>query len=218
MRVALLGGTGDIGEGLSLRLAFHTDHEIIVGSRDRGRAREKAKEYRNELHSLGEDGSITGTINPEAAKGADIVIAAVPPYHIRDTVVDLLDEIRGSILVSPAVGMTHDDDGAHYNPPDDGSVTELIASTVPDDVPVVGAYHNLSADRLANLEAELNIDVLLVGDDADAKRAVSLLTSDIEGLRPLDAGQLTNAHEVESLTPLLINLAANNDGLENVGV
>jgi predicted dinucleotide-binding enzyme len=58
----------------------------------------------------------------------------------------------------------------------------------------------------------------VVADDAHAKEVVSGLAADIEGLRPLDAGGLANAAEVESLTPLLINIAANNDGLHDLGV
>ena len=39
MHVALLGGTGDIGEGLALRWGLDTDHELLVGSRDPERDR-----------------------------------------------------------------------------------------------------------------------------------------------------------------------------------
>ncbi|NNC24811.1 NAD(P)-binding domain-containing protein, partial [Salinisphaera sp. USBA-960] len=53
MRIALLGGTGDIGEGLALRWAYDTDHEILIGSRDPEKARAKAEEYETELDSRG---------------------------------------------------------------------------------------------------------------------------------------------------------------------
>jgi len=87
-----------------------------------------------------------------------------------------------------------------------------------DDVPVVGAFHNLSADRLANLDAALDVDTLVVGDDPDAKDTVTMLADEIDGLRPLDAGPIANAAEVEAVTPLVINVARYNDDLHDVGV
>ena len=97
-------------------------------------------------------------------------------------------------------------------------MTAIAAAAAPDEVPVVGAFHNLAAGRLADLDSDLGIDTLVVADDDDAKATVSGLAEDIEGLRALDAGGLANAAEIESLTPLLINVAMNNDGLHDLGV
>ncbi len=219
MQIALLGGTGDIGEGLALRLARDTSHDVIIGSRTPEKAETKADEYETELASRDMDVTVGHDENPAAADGADIVILSVPAYHLADTLDSVVDRLdSGTVLVSPAVGMTRDDAGVHYNPPDPGSVTELAAAAAPSNVSVVGAYHNLAAGRLANLDADLDWDVPLVGDDADAKATVSDVTRGIDGLRPLDAGGLANAAEVESVTPLLINLAANNERLHDLGV
>jgi len=122
------------------------------------------------------------------------------------------------VLVTPAVGMGRDDDGFHYNPPPAGSVTALAVEAAPEEVPVVGAFHNLAAGRLADLSAEIDWDTPIFGDDEDAKEMVMRLADAIEGLRPLDAGGLANAPEVESLTPLLINLARENERLHDLGV
>ena len=219
MRIALLGGTGDIGEGLALRWAYHTDHEVVIGSRDPEKARAKAEGYETELSSRGVDRKINGFENAMAADRARVVVLAVPAYHVTDTVETVADALDDeTVLVTPATGMKRDDDGFHYNRPGAGSVTQLVANAAPETVPVVCAFHNLAAGRLADLDADLGIDTLLVGDDPDAKDLVSLLADDIDGLRPLDAGGLTNAAEVESLTPLLINVAMHNDGLHDLGV
>ncbi|AXG09279.1 NADPH-dependent F420 reductase [Haloplanus rubicundus] len=219
MRIALLGGTGDIGEGLALRWAYHTDHEVVIGSRDPEKARAKAEEYETELSSRGVDRKINGFENAMAADRARVVVLAVPAYHATDTVESIVDSLDDeTILVTPATGMKRDDDGFHYNRPGAGSVTQLVANAAPETVPVVGAFHNLAAGRLADLDTDLGIDTLLVADDPDAKDIVSLLADDIDGLRPLDAGGLNNAAEVESLTPLLINVAMHNDGLHDLGV
>jgi len=218
MRIALLGGTGDIGEGLSLRWGYHADHELVVGSRDPDRAGAAAERYRAALEDRGVDAAVTGAGNPDAAGGADVVVLAVPPYHVADTVEGVADRLDGAVLVSPAAGMKRDDAGFHSHRPAAGSVTELAAEAAPEGVPVVGAFHNLAAGRLADLEADLGVDTLLVGDDPDAKRTVASLAEDIEGLRALDVGGLSNAAEVEALTPLLLNVAANNAGMADLGV
>ncbi|WP_254766575.1 NADPH-dependent F420 reductase [Salinilacihabitans rarus] len=219
MRIALLGGTGDIGQGLALRWAYDTNHEVLIGSRDPERARTAAEEYETELDSRGVEASIKGFANEMAADRADVVVLAVPPYHAGDTVDAVADKLDAeTVLVSPAVGMKGDEDGLHYHPPSAGSVTALVAGRAPDGVSVVGAFHNLAADKLANLDAELDLDTLLVGDDEDAKETVGQLAEGIEGLRALDAGPVANAAEVESITPLAINIARYNDGMHDVGV
>ncbi|MFB6189625.1 MAG: NADPH-dependent F420 reductase [Halapricum sp.] len=219
MEIAILGGTGDIGQGLALRWGYDTDHDLVIGSRERAKAQSKAEEYERELDSRGVETSIGGAENPDAAAGADVVVAAVPAYHLVDTIEAVADTLDSeTILVSPAVGMKRDEAGFHYNQPSAGSVTALAAEAAPDEAPVVGAFHNLAADRLANLDVELGIDTLLVGDDADAKNIVSDLAAGIDGLRPLDAGGIANAPEIEGLTPLLINVAMRNEGMHDLGV
>jgi hypothetical protein len=219
MEIALLGGTGDIGEGLALRWAYHTDHEVIVGSRKPEKAENKAEEYETELSSRGVECTIEGYGNPEAAARANVVVVAVPPYHVSDTVEAVADELDPEdVLVSPAVGMQRDEDGMHYHRPGAGSVTAVAADAAPEGVPTVGAFHSLSADRLANLDVDLDLNTLVVGDDGDAKETVAALADGIEGLRALDAGPIGNAAEVESLTPLLINLARYNEDMHHVGV
>lgn len=218
MQIALLGGTGDIGEGLAVRWARDTDHAITIGSRDPDKAARRVDDYEERLAAHGASGDLTGASNPDAAADADVVVLSVPAYYLADTIESVADELGDAILVSPAVGMKRDDSGVHYNPPGVGSVSELAAQSAPDDVPIVGAFHNLAAGRLATLDADIDWDVPVIGDDEAAKETIMELATDIEGLRALDAGGLANASEVESLTALLVNLAANNDGLHDLGV
>ncbi|WP_339105670.1 NADPH-dependent F420 reductase [Haloterrigena salinisoli] len=219
MRIALLGGTGDIGQGLALRFARDTDHEVLIGSRDPEKARDAVETYEGNLESRGADADVKGFANEMAADRADVVILSVPPYYAGDTVDAVADSLDSdTILVTPAVGMQGDEDGLHYHPPGTGSVTELVADRAPDEVPVVGAFHNLAADALSDLDNDLDLDTLLVADDDDAKETVRNLANEIEGLRALDVGPLANAAEVESVTPLVINIAKYNDDLHDVGV
>jgi NADPH-dependent F420 reductase len=219
MRIALLGGSGDIGEGLALRFGRDTSHDIVIGSREPEKAREAAESYEAELDDRGVDAKLTGFENEMAADRADVVVLAVPPYHVADTVDSVADSLgEDDIIVSPATGMQRDEEGFHYHRPEAGSVTALAAGAAPDSVPVVGAFHNLAAGRLADLDAELGIDTLVIGEDEAAKATVSSLAEDIDGLRALDAGGIANAPEIESVTPLLINVGMHNDGLDDLGV
>jgi len=187
MRIALLGGTGDIGEGLALRWGRDSDHDLVIGSRDPEKAREAAESYEAELDDRGVDAKLTGFENEMAADRADVVVVAVPPYHVADTIESVADTLAdGDIVVSPATGMQRDEDGFHYHPPDAGSVTAIAAEAAPDGVSVVGAFHNLAAGRLSDLDSGLGIDTLVVADDADAKATVRGLAEDDR--RPPRAG------------------------------
>lgn len=219
MEIAILGGTGDIGEGLALRFARDTNHSVVVGSRKEEKALDKAAEYRDRLQTHGTDADVSGTDNETAAEGADVVIAGIPPQYVVSTVESLVSTLaEEAILVSPAVAMTRDESGFHYDPPADGSIAGALEGAVPDDVPVVGAFQNLAAGALSDLETEITADVVVTGDDPDAKATVADLAEEVDGLRALDGGPLANSAEVESITPLLINLAMNNDGMHDLGV
>ena len=219
MRISLLGGTGDIGQGLALRWAADTDHEILIGSRKPEKARNRAEEYEATLERQGIDREVLGFANEMAADRGDVVVLAVPPYHVGDTVEAVADRLsEDAVLVSPAVGMRGEEAGMRYHPPSAGSVTALVRSRAPESVPVVGAFHNLAADVLSDLDTDLDLDTLVVGDDDDAVDRIVRLAEAIEGLRAIPAGPIETAPEVESLTPLLINIARHNRDMHDVGV
>jgi len=218
MRLSLLGGTGSIGEALALRWARDTDHDVLVGSRDPAKAREAVERYETTLESQGASGSLSGFANEMVADRADVIVLSVPPYHIRDTVNSISEQIGDAIVVSPAVGISNSASGFEYDGPPAGSITQLVADTVADDVSVVGAYHTLPAARLASLDSDIELDVPIVGTDADARRTVSRLTDEITALRAVDAGGLENARVVESLTPLVLTIKAQNESIGDVGV
>lgn len=218
MEIALLGGTGDVGEGLALRWARDTDHTVVVGSRTAEKATRKAEEYRTLLSERGVDHDIVDAGNEAAAARAAVIVATVPPQYAPATVEAVADALDDAIVVSPAVNMARDAAGFHYDPPAEGTVAEAIAAVVSDGVAVVGAFQNLAAGALTDLNNELDADVVVTGDDDAAKARVRSLAEEIDGLRALDGGGLGVTGLVESLTPLLINLAMNNEGMHDLGV
>jgi NADPH-dependent F420 reductase len=219
MRIALLGGTGDIGEGLAIRWARDTDHTVHIGSRDPEKAHSRAEDYREALSERGFETSVEGSGNEAAAAAADVVVVSVPPQYAADTVDTVADGLESEdIVVSPAVSMDRDEAGFHYERPEAGSVAEEIASAAPEDVPVVGAFQNLAAGALTDLDNDLEYDVVVTGNDPEARETVQALAEEIEGIRALIGGPLAVSGEIEGITPLLINLAMNNDGMHDLGV
>ncbi|AGN02728.1 NADPH-dependent F420 reductase [Salinarchaeum sp. Harcht-Bsk1] len=219
MQIAILGGTGALGGGLALRLAHDTDHELSIGSRDPERAADAAASYRETLADRGVNSRIESGANPDAAAGAAVVVAAVPATYVADTIETVADRLHeDAIVVSPAVGIDAHAHGFDAAQPAPGSVTATAADAAPASNPVVGAFHTLAAGRLSDLDAALEIDALVVGDDPDARDRIAALVEEIEGLRALDVGPLANAHGVECLTALQLTLMRQNSALEDVGV
>jgi NADPH-dependent F420 reductase len=219
MDVAILGGTGDIGEGLAVRLLRDTDHDVVVGSREADRGAASAEEYRARLGDAIGDGSVTGATNCEAAGRCSVIVLAVPPYYLSNTIEAIGDDlVAGDVLVSPAVGMDRDETGFHYDRPGVGSVAELVDSYAPETVAIVGAFQNLAAGALSDLSSDLGYDVVVTGDDSDAKTVIMELVEEIRGLRALDGGSLANSAKVESITPLFVNLATKNDDMHDLGI
>ncbi len=215
MKIAILGGTGSIGEGFALRWA--EKHEIVVCSRDANRAARAAGEYSGRLLSKGlVCCGITGCSNETALKDVDIVALSVPYEGVVPLLKSLKPFFKDQIVISLVVPMKKNE-WFKYTPPKQGSAALEIRELLQKSVKVVSAYHNIPANRLAQLDAVLDYSVVVCGDDEDAKRTVMELTKEIKNLSPLDGGGLASSYMIESLTPFLINLAIRNK-LSDLGV
>ena len=207
MKIAILGGTGDIGEGLALRLA--QKHSVLIGSRDAEKAKEAAKKYDELLKGRGMKDDIVGKSNVDAAREADIVILAVKYQFAIETLQSVADDLDGKVIVSPIVPMSKTKLCA-YTPPEKGSAVSHMCSVLPPDIKMVVAFQTLPAPRLSDLDDPLGFDVVVCADNEEAKKVIMDLVADLGNVRALDGGGLEEAKLVESLTPLLINLAIRN--------
>ncbi|MDY6764768.1 MAG: NADPH-dependent F420 reductase [Halobacteria archaeon] len=211
MKIGIVGGTGDIGKGLALRLA-DAGYDVVIGSRKQEKANKMASEY---TEAVGTD--VEGKENINAIEGCDVIILGVPYRYATGTVEEISENIpERATVISPVVSMKRDDEGFKYVTPEQGSATQEIREVLPDSNPLAGAFHNVSAPRLADLEDDLGIDVAVFGE-GEAKEVTFDLIDSLDGIRGLDAGGLSIAPQVESITPLLINIGMRNK-MKHLGI
>jgi len=204
-RIAVIGGTGDQGRGLALRWA-RAGYSIIIGSRDAARAALAAEEMRS---LLGSEVTIEGAANAEAAASAPLVVLTVPFAAQIATLKDIRERLApGSLLVDVTVPLETSVGGRPSRVLGvwAGSAAEQCAELAPAGVAVVAAFHNVSAAVLADLAHEVECDVIVCGDDKDAKARVRPWVEAIPSCRYVDGGVLANSRMVEALTALLIGI------------
>lgn len=200
--IAIIGGAGELGFGLALRFA-RAGAKVVIGSRDEAKAQEAATRVKAAIGGA----DVSGLGNPEAAAKGTIVILAVPFSAQAAILKSIKPALKTAILVDTTVPLAATIGGRPTRMLGvwEGSAAQAARELVPG-VPVVSAFHNVSADVLQDLSATPDCDILICGDDAAAKERVAALVKLIPGLRPVDAGALEMSRIVESLTALLIAL------------
>ncbi|GEB50139.1 NADPH-dependent F420 reductase [Streptomyces cacaoi] len=196
LTVGVLGGTGDQGRGLAYRLA-RAGQRVVIGSRAAERAEQAAAEIGH---------GVEGAENAECARRSDIVIVAVPWEGHRKTVESLRTELRDKLVVDCVNPLGFDKKGAYALVPEEGSAAEQAAALLPESR-VTAAFHHLSAVLLSDPEvAEIETDVMVLGEVRADCEIVQALAARIPGMRGVFAGRLRNAHQVESLVANLISV------------
>jgi len=197
--IAILGGTGHEGSGLGLRWA-KAGHSIIIGSR----AAQKAQAAAAELNGkLGRD-AVRGLDNAAAAQAAEILVLTVPYGAHAATIESVKDAAQGKIFVDVTVPLVPPR-VSRVQMPAAGSASQEAQNLLGPAVKVVTAFQNIGAEHLKDAGQPIDCDVLVCGDDKEAKAAVIQLAAEA-GMRAWDAGPLANAVIPEGLTSVLISL------------
>jgi predicted dinucleotide-binding enzyme len=193
MRVTIIGA-GNMGRGIGSRVVAG-GHQLEIVDRDPAQARQLAED-------LG--GSATA-LDPGALFGGEVVVFAVYYPGIKDAVQQYADQLLGKVVVditNPVDTQTWD---SLATPPGSSSAEET-QQLVPQGAVVVKAFNTTFAPTLVAGEVSgQQLDVLIAGDDDNAKQKVSQLASD-GGLRPVDVGPLHRAQQLEQLGFLHISL------------
>jgi NADPH-dependent F420 reductase len=197
MNIGVLGGTGKEGGGLAYRWAL-AGHEVVLGSRDADKASASATEL-NQL--LGGKAVVRGASNQEAAQAA-VVVLTVPYAAQLATVDSVAAQLAGKILIDVTVPLMPPKVDRVQLPNGESAVVAL-QRRLGAQVKVVSAFQNVSATHLKDAAHEVDCDVLVCGDDADARDVVIGLARDA-GLRAWHAGVLANSVASEALTSVLI--------------
>ncbi|MFT4054415.1 MAG: NADPH-dependent F420 reductase [Novosphingobium sp.] len=194
--IAVLGGTGHEGAGLAARWA-KAGYRVLIGSRDAVRAAEAAKAM---AEATG--GTVEGMANSDAAAAADVVVLAVPYAGQAPLALDMQAHLQGKILIDVTVPLVPPK-VARVQLPAGGSAVEALQRKLGEGVRVVSAFQNVSAHQLAALDEAVDCDVLVAGDDVDAREVVVQLAQAI-GITAWHAGPLANSAAAEALTSVLI--------------
>lgn len=197
MKIAFIGGTGEEGMGLAYRFAL-AGHECIIGSRAIEKAQAAVDELREKETSL----PIEGAANEDAAHRAEIVVITTPYSAQAATLPPLANATAGKIVVSTVVPMAFEAGKASLMPVPEGSAAEQQQALLPRST-VVAAFQNLGARKLLRGGA-MDADVVVCADDGGAKQTIMRLAEQIEGVRGVDGGPLSNSKLVEGITVLLV--------------
>lgn len=201
VRIGILGGTGPAGKALAARLA-DVGYDVVIGSRSRYRA----MEIRDTLVAKWpERGLEIGAGDNEDAADTDVVVLATPWDGATETALSVAGKLRGKVLISMANALARV--AGEFQPlvPPRGSVAASLQAAVPDSL-VAAAMHHLPAKELGNLDHPIDSDVLICSDHHEATMCTTEIVSRIPGLRPLDAGGLSNATPIEAFTAVLLQL------------
>ncbi len=197
MNIGILGGTGKEGSGLAYRWAL-AGHNVVIGSRDAAKALAGAVEL-NQL--LAGKATVRGASNLDAAQ-AEVIVLTVPYAAQVATADSVALQLDGKILIDVTVPLAPPKVDRVQLPNGESAVVAL-QRRLGTGVKVVSAFQNVSATHLKDPAHEVDCDVLVCGDDADAREVVVGLAHDA-GLRAWHAGVLANSVAAEALTSVLI--------------
>jgi 8-hydroxy-5-deazaflavin:NADPH oxidoreductase len=178
LKVAIVGGTGPFGRALAMRLHAAGD-DVVLGSRDRARAKEAAAEL-----------GVEGAVNEVSVRGVELVVLATNAGAMLETA-------RALPLAAPALSVA-----SELRSDEPVSLAERLAEAV--DVPILAGLHSLAAGKLSDEPPDE--DAFVCGDDADAKaKALELAQKLVRG-RAVDAGPLRSARGLEAMTGVLVGI------------
>jgi len=207
--ISLLGGTGDLGTGLATRL-LKAGFKVIIGSRTLEKAQLAER-------SLGKN--TKGLLNKDAALQGEIVILTVPFAHQRGIVEECKTELKGKLFIDTTVPLMPPK-VATVQLPNEGSAAEIAQNILGDDVRVVSAFQNISAELLQS-DKEIDCDVLVCGNKKEWRQEVIDLVNTL-GMKGWHAGMLPNSAAVEAMTSVLISInkhhAISHSGIKVTGL
>ncbi len=220
MKIGIIGGTGGMGKGFALR--WCENHDILIGSRESGKAEEAAREYtslaQKEYSTF--KGTITGKDNITVAKESDVLVLSIPYENIDAICSQLLPNVKDSCtVISPIVPLTKTDVGFEFISFKDKkpSAFELVHNHMKNKSRLVSAFHTVSEKKLVDPKLILDSDIFVCGDAEDSISITRQLITEIRNLRPILLGPGSLSYLAEVATPILLNAMIKNK-MKNPGI
>jgi 8-hydroxy-5-deazaflavin:NADPH oxidoreductase len=191
MNVTIIGA-GNMGRGIG-HVLMRGGHSVKIVDRDP----EKAEHLAEELRSAAEGGATVEAAGPSAEVPGEVVILAVYYPGDLEIVRELGEKLAGKVVVNISNPLNQTFDGLATAP--GTSAAEEVAATAPGGASVVKAFNTTFSGTLVEGQvAGQPLDVLIAGDDEEAKERVAQLVRD-GGLRAIDVGALERARHLEGL-------------------
>ncbi len=198
MKIGIVGGTGREGRGLVVRWA-KAGHDVFIGSRKTEKGETKAAELSEELGIR-----VQGGDNAAACAFGDLIVVTVPYSAHGATFESIRAAVADKIVVDITVPL-QPPKVRSVNLPEGKSAALEAREILGEDTRLVAALHHISSEHLSDPAHTFDCDVLVCGNDKEARAEVISLIGDL-GLRGVDAGVLKNAIALESLTPVLLHI------------
>ena len=195
--LSIVGGTGDLGSGLA-RSWSRAGYPVVLGSRSAERAQEAVSQLTVEGFS-----NVSGDTNAGAAAKSDIIVVAVPFSNYEASLAEIKDAAKGKIVVTAVVPLVPPKVSVVQRP-SAGSAARIAQTALDSTSRVVGAFHNVGSQKL-HAGGKADCDVLVFGDDADARGEVIKLADAVSN-RGVDGGALANSAAAEALTSVRISI------------
>jgi NADPH-dependent F420 reductase len=196
VKIAIIGA-GGVGTAVA-RAAVQTGNEVTLASANADNARQVA----------GEVGATAAAGNADAVPDADVAVLAVPFGAVNSVAEEIRDAVAGKIVIDATNPLKAGLSGLSTG---ERSGAEEVQQLLPETT-VVKAFNTVLESNQAHpiTEEGMALDGLYAGNDENAKRTVAEWLSAI-GYRPIDAGDLTAARDLEHLAFLNISLNARNN-------
>jgi len=201
MSIGILGGTGPAGRALAARLAAN-GYEAVIGSRSAERADAALTKITDRWPDR--DLAITAGDNVAAAS-CDVVVVATPWDAASVTARSVSEHLAGKVVISMANALARIGDEFQPLVSPRGSVAAAVQAAVPD-AQVAAAFQHVPAKELGNLDEPIESDVLICSDHPFATSVTAEIVGKLPNMRPLEAGELSNATAIEAFVAVMLQL------------
>jgi 8-hydroxy-5-deazaflavin:NADPH oxidoreductase len=196
MNITIIGA-GNMGRGIGTRAVAGGHSVIFVDANP-----ETAERAAVDVKASAKNGAKVSAASLGDVQLGDVVVLAVWYGTNIEIAKQLGMKLAGKVVVDIANPLNPTYDGLATAP--DSSSAEDLAKAIASGAKVVKAFNTTYAGTLlAGEVAGQLLDVFIAGDDADAKARVAQIVTD-GGMRPIDAGPLSRARQIEGMQLLHI--------------